>query len=323
MAFTNLTNIPLPVAVWLAAAGDYDFDPKPNQISATSLQKPIRSIVLEKRVVQQAEIDIESLIPSKLGTAIHTAVEVAWITRYRQAMHDLGLPKEVIEKTIVNPKINQPNKIFVWVEKRTEKEFNGYTISGKFDIVIDGELHDIKTTKTYNYIEGSNDQDYTLQGSIYRWLNQDIITKDYLTINYVFMDWSPLKALADKKYPQARSLAKKFPLLSVQETEQYVSERLAAIQKNMDLPQEQLPKCTKEELWQEEPVWAYYSDPNKKSKSTKNFNNPQEAYARLAKDNNKGIIILREGEVKRCNYCNALSICQQAEQLRLANLLKG
>ena len=48
MKFTNKNNIPLSLAVWLVT-DEYDYVDKPNYISATSLLKPTRQLVLSKR----------------------------------------------------------------------------------------------------------------------------------------------------------------------------------------------------------------------------------------------------------------------------------
>lgn len=324
--FTNKTNIPLPLAIWLAAPGSYDLIPNPQTISATSLQKPLRSLVLSRRIVRETEVDLDDLLASKLGTAVHEAVENAWLRDYEKAFFNLGYPISAIEKFVVNgnQKENYPkDSIFIFLEKRTSKELDGFIISGKFDVVIDGQLHDIKTTKTYSYIADSNTEDYRLQGSIYRWLNPDLIKEDTLIINYLFTDWSPLKALADKEYPKSRCLEKHIPLYSIQETETYIKNRIAQIKKYESVDQEELPLCSLEELWQEPTKYALYADPNKTSRATKLFDDLGSAQIHNnTKCKGKGLIVKREGAVKRCIYCDARSICTQAEQLQLKGLLK-
>ncbi|MEE4244764.1 MAG: hypothetical protein V2I33_05105, partial [Kangiellaceae bacterium] len=87
MQYTNYTDIPLVLAVWLAANRGYDLEYKPDVISATTLFKPVRSIILSRRVAaNQQSVDIESLVQSALGTAVHTAVEDAWIEGRTEGM---------------------------------------------------------------------------------------------------------------------------------------------------------------------------------------------------------------------------------------------
>jgi hypothetical protein len=324
--FKNETGIGLPIAVWLASSGDYDLVSEPNVISATSLQRPLKSLILSKRMVLEQEMDIDEIIPAKLGSSVHYSVEIAWKNNYISALEALGHPMSMIHRIAINPeqKSQYPSDtIFVHIEQRKAKEIDGYIISGKYDMVIDGELHDIKTTKTYSYITGSNEGDYRLQGSIYRWLNPDIITGDFVHINYLFTDWTPTRAVADPDYPKSRCITKPISLYSIEETEAYIKKRIADLKYYEGKDQEELPQCTMKDLWQELPKYALYKDPNKTQRATKLFDLENDAMIYNAtKCGGKGLIIKREGQVKRCIYCEARSICTQAEELEARGLLK-
>ena len=76
--YSNLTNLPLPIAAWLA----HDtYDREAAGISATTLMKPTRQIILSKRLPPGEGItDISGMIKSRIGTAIHDAIERAWIS---------------------------------------------------------------------------------------------------------------------------------------------------------------------------------------------------------------------------------------------------
>jgi hypothetical protein len=113
-------------------------------------------------------------------------------------MTELGIPQHVIDKIRVNPDTPGDDPRFdVYLEQRSKKTVGKWTISGKFDFVHEGRVKDIKTTKTYNWIKGSNDEKYMIQGSIYRWLNPEIITDDFVDIMMIFTDWS----LSTKPWP--------------------------------------------------------------------------------------------------------------------------
>lgn len=321
MAYTNITNIPLSVAVWLAT-DTYDAGTAKNYVSATSLLNPIKATVLNLRISNNSDIDLADLTPAKIGNAVHDSIEQAWVTNYVKALKSLNYPEKVTKAILINPDGPVPDSaVPIYIEKRKQKEINGFTIGGKFDIVITGQLEDFKTTKTYSWINQSNKRNYVLQGSIYRWLNQDIITEDFVAINYIFTDWSQVKAIADKTYPSKPILQQKYPLLSVQETERYLIDRTTLIRDNMHVEQSAMPQCTQEELWQKDPVYKYFKNPAKTQRSTKNYTNKYEAYARLATEG-VGVVKAIPGEVKRCNYCSARGVCQQAENLELQGLLK-
>lgn len=332
MKYTNTTDIPLVLAVWLAANRGYDLEYQPDVISATTLFKPVRSIILSRRVAaNQQSVDIESMVQSALGTAVHTAVEDAWCADKFKAMEKLNIPESVREKICFNPDPkwgwqDDPDKICIWMEQRTNKTLDvdgvQWTISGKFDAVVDGTVEDVKTTKTFNWIKGSNDDKYALQGSIYRWLNPEIITGDFINVLMIFTDWSEYKAKADPTYPQKRVIVRKLPLLSLEETESYVYERLRLLNRFLDKPEADLPACTPDELWMDPPKWAYYKDRTKLTRATKLFDTAAEANTRLAQDGNKGTIVKRDMEPKFCKYCPALPVCTQAEGYINQGILK-
>ena len=198
-------------------------------------------------------------------------------------------------------------------------EIIDFVISGKYDLVLDGTLNDYKSTSVWTYIFDSNADSYVKQGSIYKWLSPDKITSDYININYIFTDWSAAKARMDtKSYPQIKTITKKYPLWSIEETENWIMNKIEAYKALADAPQEELPECTKEELWASETKYKYYKNPNKLDRSTKNFDTMDEALIRKSDDGDVGIIKTVPGEVKACRYCSVVGVCTQAETM-LAN----
>jgi hypothetical protein len=314
MKYTNNFNLPLPIQVWLTR-DTYDYSTNPKQISATSLLKPIKQLVLNSRVPYESKVtDLSDLIPSRIGTAIHDSIESSWKSPIK-AMEALGIPSSVLGKVCINPprEARIEGLIPIYMEQRSIKEISGYKISGKFDFIYDGQILDFKSTGTYSYINQSNRDKYILQGSIYRWLNQDIVTQDIMQIIYIFTDWSKQKSIAEKDYPKCRIITQPLKLLSLQETENYIKSVISKFERYKDTDEESIPYCTDEELWVTDSSFAYYKNPDKLTRSTKNFNNYSEAYAKYLADGSKGIIIERKSEVKACRYCNALSICKQAK----------
>ena len=257
------------------------------------------------------------MIPSRIGTAIHDGIEKAWLHNHVNAMMLLNYPQRVIEKVLINPTKEQlkEDSIPFYLERRSYKQVGSYTVSGKFDFVGEGRVEDFKTTSTYTAINNTNDEKYILQGSMYRWLNQDIITKDEMAIQYIFTDWSGARAKIDPSYPQQRFKERVLPIKSVTETEHFVRTKLEAITKHKDTPEEELPQCTDDDLWRSAPVFKYYKNPEKTTRSTKNFDTKQEAYIRLAEEGGKGLVLEKPGQVTACKYCNAFSVCSQKDAL--------
>jgi len=320
MQYTNFTDIPLVLAVWLAADAGYDLEYNPEVVSATTLFNPIRSIILNRRIKASLKsVDIADLVPAAVGSAVHQSVEDAWIYHRDTAFTRLGIPAEIRARILFNPESEdlKEDSIPIYMEQRTAKEMNvdgvKWTVSGKFDAVVQGTVEDVKTTKTFNWIKGSNDDKYGKQGSIYRWLNPDIITQDHVNILMIFTDWSELKAKADKTYPQKRVIVRKISLMSMEETESYVMERLRLLNRYLDKPEAELPQCTPDELWMDPPKWAYYKDRTKLGRATKLFDNAAEANLQLSKEGRTGTVVKRDMEPKFCRYCDARPICTQAE----------
>ena len=141
--YSNQMNIPLPLAVFLAT-DDYDYDP--TAISATALLRPIRQTVLTKRVnPEDNPIDIAGLVSSRMGSAIHAAIEKAWLMP-RNALKALGVPKKVVNNIVINPSKEMlqfnPDAIPVYMEQRAYKQVGKYKVSGKFDFVAEGRVQD-------------------------------------------------------------------------------------------------------------------------------------------------------------------------------------
>ena len=317
MKYSNTSAVPLSLAVFLAS-DFYDHDHDPNTISATSLIKPLRQIVLSARVPEDmTPVDLVNLVPSRMGSAIHDAIERSWKDNYQIALDHLGYPKKVIEKIRINPKPEelQDGQIPIYLEQRAYKQVGKFLISGKYDFIGDGRVEDFKSTSAYTAINNTNDEKYIWQGSIYRWLNPKIITKDEMAIQFIFTDWSKAKAMQDPKYPQQRIQQRLLPLKSFQETDAFVNRKLNQIEQYWDAKEEDLPLCTDADLWRSEPVFKYYKNPEKRARSTKNFDNLHDAQLRLIEDGSVGVVVEQPGQVTACKYCPAFAVCSQKDAL--------
>lgn len=318
--YVNSAGIPLSVAVFLAT--DH-YDHEQAGISATSLLKPTRQIILSDRLPQTSQVvDVSSMVPNRLGAAIHDGIERAWLNPdLEQVLLSLQYPAGVAKKVKVNPTREEAfsGKIIpVFMEQRLFREIDGVTISGKFDFLAEGCLEDFKRTSTMMWGKTDKHEDYILQGSIYRWLDPELIYGDTMAINFIFRDWLASRARIDPNYPQEQVIQKRFPLLSLEETEHFIRHKLRELDRCKDLPEHQLPRCTDKELWRTEPKFKYYKNPaiaEKGGRSTKNFDSLAEANARLAKDGNVGVIVTVPGQVKACLYCPAFDVCTQKDEL--------
>lgn len=313
MQISNYANIPLPIAVW-AMNDSYDYVNDPNYISVTSLLKPTRQIILDRRInYEDLAMDVEDYLAMSMGTAIHDSIEKAWTKNYEENLRKLGVPDNVIARYKINPEPEEVNEgdIPVYLEHRTVKSFGKWKIGGKFDMVADGQLYDNKSTTTFKWTTGSSDRDYQLQGSLYRWLNPELITSDTIRINFIFTDWSKLNAMKDSNYPQHRAMYRDIPLLSLAETEAWLKQKLDVLDQYMNAPEADVPLCPEEELWRTPTKFKYYSNPTAK-RATKVFDTNIDAQRYLhVEKQGQGIIKVFLGEARRCKYCKASSLCSQ------------
>lgn len=320
---TNNHDISAALSVFLLH-DSYDHDPRPNSISATTLLKPIRQIVLMRQNAElDKQVDLMDLVASSMGTALHSAVEAAWKdpATLNKAMELWRIPENMRDKIKVNPESISEDEIAIYLENREEIEVGSWIVLGKYDLVLNGILEDIKSTSVWSYIFDSNAKNYSLQGSIYKWLSPNRITSDYVNIHYIFTDWSKAKSMQDSSYPPHRVMTKKYPLMTVEETDNWIKQRLSEIDRNIDLPQSHLPECSDEELWATETEYKYYKNPDKKSRATKKFSSLDEAMQRLGNDGNVGEVVTVPGQVKACRYCPVLDICEQRKRLEASGRL--
>ena len=309
--YTNKSNIPLSVATWLAH-DTYDHDERPNHLSVTSLMKPLKQLILAARVDKKMyKPDVASMIPSRIGTAIHDMLENSWTSGYRNNLFNLGVPSKIIDKVRINPEVEEEGTIPVYLEQRAEKEIDGFIISGKFDFIGEGRVEDLKTTSVYTFMNKTNDEKYILQGSLYRWLNPDKINRDDMAIQFIFTDWSGAR-IREPGYPNARHHEHRLDLMPIVAAESYVRRKLALIKKYWDAPESEIPDCTNEDLWRKADAWKYYKNPAKTVRSTKNYDNQMEADMRASLEG--GIVIKKPGQVVACRFCDAFTECTQKDR---------
>lgn len=313
--YTNNQGIDLAAGLWLAH-DDYDYVNKPNYLSVTTLIKSVRQIILSARVPEEEKIpDIADRIQSQMGTALHSGIEDAWRHHYKTSLARLGYPKKIIDRIRINPTEEEPDTIPVFTENRVEKKIDGFIIGGKVDLIVDYRLRDVKSTSVYGYMSQKGvGTTWKLQGSIYRWLNQEKIRHDEFVVQYLLRDWSRAFRSRDPKYPSHAAPHRSIQMMSVQETEQWIHQKLELLQQYSDAPDEDIPFCSEEELWRSDPVHKYYAkaDAPIGTRSTKNFDNPLEAAQHKAAKG-KGRIDIVPGQVRACIYCPAFPICKQKD----------
>jgi len=315
--FINVSDVPLALAVFLAS-DNYDYNNDDLTISATTLLKPIRQIILPSRIpLEDGMASLPDMMSNRLGSAVHDGIERAWLNNHKAAMSALGYPPKVIERVLVNPKPKDLTEgcIPIYLEQRLSKKVGKWTVTGKFDFVGDGRVQDFKTASVWSYMNQVNATKQTYQGSIYRWLDPKLITQDEMDIHHIFMDWKAGMVKTDPNYPNQRFKKQTFPLLSLAETSSFIQRKLNQIEQYWDAPEDEIPECSAEDLWRSQPVFKYYKNPASTKRSTKNFDILQDARLRYIEDGSVGLIKEVPGQATACKYCQAFPICSQKDAL--------
>jgi len=320
---TNEHGIDLPLAVWLLQDGyNGGKNPYPDKemLSVTTLLKPTRQLILKRKVDMTKEsMDVSDFIASRMGHGLHDSIERAWTEgNWQEAMRRLHFPQKIIDRVKINPDPSKLTKddIPVYLERRGYKVFQDLVITGQLDFLIGKSYRDFKSTSTFSYTSTSKDQDYILQGSMYRWILPDLIKDDMMRIEFIFTDWAKYRARADKNYPQTRVAHKEYKLMSLKETEEWVADKLDDIRRNARKNQDQMVRCTDEELWKQPDSYKYYSNAEtakKGGRCNKRFDSAADAEI-YRQSKGKGVVVTERGEVKACAYCPAFSVCEQRKE---------
>ncbi len=302
MEITNKHNFPHYVVEWLK---NDQYDYQPDVLSATTLMQPPRMYALKKIHKDQITMDVSDLIALRYGTAIHDSVEKVKISNAIQ-------------------------------EKRLFHTMISKQISGKFDMLVklDEEtwkLVDIKSTSVWNYIYGSNDEEYKKQLSIYRYLAycNNLNVSDNAEIMMVFTDWSRKRSLESQDYPETRIKIKSIKLMSIEDTEKYIVERIQLLESTAALlEQDKMPECTEKELWagkstfiiKEKQVKLGSSDDINKNphvlRKFKTFEDAEGYREGISEGMDRFVVVEIKGKVNRCDYCQVKPFCNQAKKLQ-------
>lgn len=320
--FTNINGVSLSLLPWLLR-DTYDHDEDPNTYSSTYFNNSVRQMVLMNRIkANPSSFPVESVEASKMassriGTAIHDAIEASWYDTeaVKAAFALAGLPKRLVDRLVINPPsdYDTSDKFVVWMEQRLAKQLGKYTITGKPDFIINGELTDYKSTSMFVVRGDINAEDYKRQGSIYRMLAPEIITSPILTIDYIVKDFTQGQAGVNGN-PTSPLPSSQFVLDEPAVTEKFVLDTLGYVESLANAPDADIPYCTPAELRQDAPTYKYYRNPEKTARSTKNFDNMEEA-ERLRIKNGAGIVIAVQGKPKTCGWCSVRNICNQYAEM--------
>lgn len=306
----NEKNVSLPLQVW-CVDNTYSGEKSNKSISCTELLKPIKCFILSRKA-DNSTGDVLDSWKAQMGTSIHSGIASAWASRYKENLKKLGFTDKYINAIKINPETVEKGDIPVYIENRISKELLGWTITGQYDMIMDGQLIDFKSTSTFTYETKNKDKDYIYQGSIYKWLEDKKITEDTIAINFIFTDWKESKVNTTPGYPNSPLLEYKLPLIEKTQITTFILDKLTRL--NDALSSGNIPDCTKEEMQWTESTFAYYSG-STTGRATKVFTTMHDALKHKV-DKGKGTVIERLGKPRRCMYCAGKDLCNQYQELK-------
>jgi hypothetical protein len=273
-------------------------------------------------------IDLSEQMAMFFGTAIHEKLETSAPESFAgKTLRQCAL---ILKKT--KPDSEVWNKIADWLLKQASKflslnekirfaektmtiELNGWTVSGTLDryFIKDKLIRDYKTTTASQMMFPEQKESWYLQQNIYAsMLRNEGYEVEGIEICAIIKDWSKIKAMTQKDYPQAPIVLIPVKIAKHEDVLDYIAKRIEIHQKAE--AGEQIP-CTKKDRWAKEDTFAVKKKGAKRS--IKNFSSQQLAEAFLNESQGK----FKEGEVIieyrpsasfRCaHYCPVSSVCPQ------------
>ncbi|KKM18652.1 hypothetical protein LCGC14_1663480, partial [marine sediment metagenome] len=220
MQWTNRHNID-PVIAQAVMTDDYE---AVGDISVTRLVRPPQVTYLEHKHRDELVQDVVDGLYALEGRALH---------------HILDLGRDAARMQ----------------EHRLTVDYNGWTISGKFDVLYleTNTLKDYKVSSVWGHILGGK-EDYEEQLNFYAYLAaRSKIQVDKLAVVMWFRDWMASQVERDKQYPPLKVIEHGIPLWAL-------DTQALAFQEKVKLHQlarsGTYPECTPEERWHKPDSWA-------------------------------------------------------------------
>lgn len=277
MRITNKQNLPAP----FVRMAEEEYEYKPKRYSATTLIKPTREILLNRRHNKELEQDCADMIWLLYGKAVHAVLE-----NYSDGANEFAEEKLSVELE------------------------NGYTVSGRIDLydIDKAEVVDYKTASVWKAIY-EDYEDWRKQGLMYAWLlHKNGLPCKSVVFYAVLKDWSKTKAKVDKGYPQLPVLRVSFDAADIAGVDLFIRNKIDEIIKYENAPDDELPLCSLEDRWNDGDKYAVMKNGRKTALRVLDSMEEAEKW----KSNNGGDYIeTRKGVDKKCmDYCLCCTKCE-------------
>ena len=295
MKITNKLGLPKQLVELVSN----DYKPTEHQYSCTTILKPTRQVILERRYNDQIESDVSDMCWLIFGIAVHSIIE--------NSKEDSGQFKE--EKLKVDL-----GKYF--------KDLDGYYLSGRSDMIdlINKSITDWKTCSAWKIIY-KDFEDWRKEMLIYAWAVKDMgFDMDKAEAIAFIKDHNKTKSKTDANYPKLPIWVEKFAFTEhdFSEIEEYIHNKFISLKSNENVPDEELPMCSEEERWREPTVYAIKKKANKTASKLHNTKEEAEEHLKNLEEKYPDVyeIEVREGTDKRClEYCSCNQFCPYYKEM--------
>lgn len=250
------------------------------ELSATTLLKGIKEIILERRHWQELKDDAADRIWAVWGEAVHALLQKEGKNEFTEC----DFSKTVGEITITG-------------------RIDNYDMGA-------GIVTDYKTASTWKIILGDC-EDWRMQGMIYAWLLHNSGFKiEKCRFVAILKDHSKSKAKRDSRYPQSPVFIYEFTVTKklLDEAEAFITQRITEYLKYQNVADDDIPPCSDKERWAEETKFAVMKTGRKTA--VKLCSSQIEANQKVAELGAGHYVETRPGASKKCSdYCICKDFC--------------
>ena len=252
-------------------------------LSATTLLKGTKEIILENRHFDEITVDASEEVWSVFGTAVHTILE------------------------------HQEDEAFK--EESFSVDVLDYKVTGKVDRydMKHETIEDWKTASVWKVIF-HDFEDWKKQGLIYAYLlKQSGLNVRHIRFIALLKDHSKTEAKRKADYPQSPVYIYEFDVLPDELTgiEALIKAKVLEVSCNADKADDEIAGCTPSERWSTDPKFAVMKEGRKTA--VKVCDTEEEALnfiEELEKDKDKHFVEERKGVDKKCeDYCPCAAFC--------------
>ena len=256
-----------------------------NEISATTLLKGVKEILLTDRHWEELKADVSDNVWALFGTAIHALLE-----------------KE------------SPD---TFTEEKFWSKIGDWNVTGRVDCYDMSKeiIYDYKVTSAWKVIF-KNFNDWEMQGKIYAWLlKQKGLNVKECRFIALLRDWSETESLRKEDYPKCQIYVHKFEITEndLEEIEKFIKDKLEQLSTFVDTPDDNITECNEEERWAEKTKYAVMKEGRKTA--IKVCTEKDEAESLVKELGDKYYVEERKGKDKKCErYCPCKDFCKYFQE---------